>query len=78
MLSTARRYELGLVDRPHYAFGMLNAAREAAALGLASITAVEFGVAGGNGLLAMESPLNPFRALLALTSESWALIRGLA
>jgi len=54
VISTARRYELGLVDRPHYAFGMLNAAREAAALGLASITAVELGVAGGNGLLAME------------------------
>lgn len=55
LISPARRYELGLVDRPHYAFGMRNAALEASALGFVSITAVEFGVAGGNGLLAMEA-----------------------
>ena len=55
LISPARRYELGLVDRPHYAFGMRNAAVEASALGFASITSVEFGVAGGNGLLAMET-----------------------
>lgn len=49
-----KRYELGLVDRPHYAFGIRSAAYEARALGLEGITVVEFGVAGGNGLLAME------------------------
>lgn len=54
LISPTRRYELGLVDRPHYAFGMRNAAIEAAALGYSCITAVEFGVAGGNGLIAME------------------------
>ena len=53
-LSPQRKYELGLVDRPHYAFGIRNAALEASALGYHSITAVEFGVAGGNGLLAMQ------------------------
>lgn len=55
LLSHARRYELGLIKRPHYAFGIRNAAMEAHALGFESITAVEFGVAGGNGLLAMET-----------------------
>lgn len=49
-----RRYELGLVDRPHYAFGVRSAAREAKQLGYPAITAVEFGVAGGNGLLVLE------------------------
>lgn len=43
------------VDRPHYAYGMYQAARIATALDLHSIAAVEFGVAGGAGLLAMES-----------------------
>lgn len=55
LISPTRRYELGLVDRPHYAFGIRNAAIEASSLGLSSITAVEFGVAGGNGLLSMEA-----------------------
>lgn len=54
LMSSRRRYELGLVDRPHYAFGLMRAAEEARALGYPSITAVEFGVAGGNGLVALE------------------------
>lgn len=55
LIPRSYRYELGLVDRPHYAFGMRNAALEAVELGHSSITAVEFGVAGGNGLVAMEA-----------------------
>ena len=49
-----KRYDLGMVPRPHYAYGMRSAAWEARKLGLAGITVVEFGVAGGNGLVAME------------------------
>lgn len=41
------------VERPHYAYGLFHAARLARILGHQSIAAVEFGVAGGNGLLAM-------------------------
>ena len=48
-------YEWALVPRPHYAFGLLQAAREAKRLGHSGITAIEFGVAGGNGLLEMEA-----------------------
>lgn len=40
--------------RDEYTFGMKQAAALAKALGLASCTAIEFGVAGGNGLVAME------------------------
>lgn len=54
LISDRRRYELGLVDRPHYAYGVRQAALEARALGYAGITAIEFGVAGGNGLLVLE------------------------
>jgi hypothetical protein len=42
------------VDRPHYAYGIHHAAGLARSLGIAEISVVEFGVAGGNGLLAME------------------------
>ena len=45
----------GTVDRPQYLWPMLLAARVARALGVPRISAVEFGVAGGNGLLAMEA-----------------------
>ena len=38
------------IERPHYAYCMLGAARLAAALGIDRISAIEFGVAGGNGL----------------------------
>ena len=54
LLSERQRFALGLVERPHYAFGLMQAAREAAGLGFKRFTAIEFGVAGGNGLLALE------------------------
>ncbi len=40
--------------RPNYTWGILHAAYLARALGGSRISAIEFGVAGGNGLLAME------------------------
>lgn len=42
------------VDRPHYAYGIYQAAYVARQLGLDEISAIEFGVAGGNGLVTME------------------------
>lgn len=41
-------------DRPHFAFGMFHAAYLAKSLGHPALSAVEFGVAGGNGLVTME------------------------
>lgn len=41
------------VARPNYAYCMLNAALLAKSLGLRRISAIEFGVAGGNGLAFM-------------------------
>lgn len=40
-----------LVVRPHYAFGLLNAADKAKSLGIPGVTAIEFGVANGQGVL---------------------------
>lgn len=39
-----------VIERPHYAYCMLNAALLARRLGHTEISAIEFGVAGGNGL----------------------------
>jgi hypothetical protein len=40
--------------RPQYLWGVLLAVRVARAIGLPSVAAIEFGVAGGNGLIALE------------------------
>jgi len=42
------------VDRPHYGYCLHQAAVQARALGVGSITAIELGVAGGNGLVTLE------------------------
>ena len=43
-----------VASRPHYLVGMLAAADQALKEGVAEISAFEFGVAGGNGLLALS------------------------
>lgn len=48
------KINLRSVARAHYGFGLLHAARLASRLGVRRISALEFGVAGGNGLLALE------------------------
>ena len=53
--SVALRTRYGAWARPQYAYGVFHAARQAKLLGLDGISVVEFGVAEGNGLLALES-----------------------
>jgi len=48
------RVDLGAVDRPAYAYCVREAARLASRLGIDRISVVEFGVAGGKGLLSLE------------------------
>ncbi len=48
------RQALGIVPYPGYAYCMYQSARLAKALGHDEISAIELGVAGGNGLVAME------------------------
>jgi hypothetical protein len=57
-----RRLDLGLIERPHYGHCMLHAALLARKLGHGRVASIEFGVAGGNGLLAMERHAELVRA----------------
>jgi hypothetical protein len=50
----ATRIHYGVFPYAHYAYGVYYAARSAASLGIPRITAIEFGVAGGRGLVALE------------------------
>lgn len=53
-LSYENKLRVRSVTRSQYGFGLLQAGRLAARLGIRRISAIEFGVAGGNGLLALE------------------------
>ncbi|HEY2903405.1 MAG TPA: hypothetical protein VGL59_22665 [Polyangia bacterium] len=52
--SLATRMRFDITERPAYAFGVYSAATLAKRVGLDAISVVEFGVAGGRGLLALE------------------------
>lgn len=52
-LSYLTRSHFDAVDYPQYAYGVLTACLQAKALGHDRVTVLEFGVAGGNGLLAL-------------------------
>jgi hypothetical protein len=53
-LSYKSLVEGGVVEYPYYGYCMYNAAQLAAWLGHKVVSAIEFGVAGGNGLVAAE------------------------
>lgn len=50
----SRLVEYELLEYPYYAYGVYHAALQAKALGVSEISAIEFGVAGGKGLVALE------------------------
>ena len=54
------------VLRPSYTWGLLHSAHLARALGVSVISALEFGVAGGNGLLALELAAEKTRQYLGV------------
>jgi hypothetical protein len=54
LFSAKHKIHWGLVPRPHYAYCLYQAARLAKLLGVPRISALEFGVAGGNGLVVIE------------------------
>ena len=61
--------DFNAIERPHYAYCMLGAARLAARLGVDRISAVEFGVAGGNGLKFMCDFANEVRRTTGVAVE---------
>ncbi|MFN0169841.1 MAG: hypothetical protein ACKV22_25745 [Bryobacteraceae bacterium] len=53
--SVAQRAQYDIWMRPAYGYGLFEAARLAKSLGVPRFSAIEFGVAGGRGLLALEN-----------------------
>jgi hypothetical protein len=70
------RCRLDIFDRPHYAYGLQQGAALAAGLGLPAISAVEFGVAGGRGLLELESLAQMVSESTGVKVEVYGFDRG--
>jgi hypothetical protein len=56
------KLDYGLIERPHYGHCMLQSAMLARKLGHSQMSSIEFGVAGGAGLIAMERHAEAVRA----------------
>jgi hypothetical protein len=70
------KLKLGVIDRPHYGYCLYNAARLAVKLGYKRISVVEFGVAGGNGLLNFEYHAGLVAKLLPIEFEIYGFDTG--
>lgn len=64
------------LDRPHYAYCMLGAAALARRLGKTRISAIEFGVAGGNGLKFMCDFAHDVRRLTGVSVDCYGFDTG--
>jgi hypothetical protein len=74
--SVALRTRFGIWSRPQYAYGVLAAAQQSVALGKKAISVVELGVAGGNGLLALEAISAEIGAELDIEISVWGFDSG--
>jgi hypothetical protein len=62
--------------RPQYVWSVLSAAKIAKGLDIDEITAIEFGVAGGNGLLALETAATGVEELLGVKVKVFGFDTG--
>src|SRR5919108_468152 len=62
--------------RPNYTWGLLHSAHLAKALGIDRVSAIEFGVAGGNGLLALERAAEKVEVALGVGIDVYGFDTG--
>ncbi len=70
------KLNLGSLDYPHYGYCLLSAAMLARRLGHARISAIEFGVGGGNGLVALERHAAQVRRLTGVEVAGFGFDSG--
>ena len=72
-----QRLDYDAVEYPGYAYGMFSAALQAKSLGLKKITALEFGVASGNGLISIENHAREIYDLLGIEFDIYGFDTGI-
>lgn len=70
------RVEHSAIDRPHYGYCVLQAAKLAKRLGHKKISIIEFGVAGGNGLVNLEMHAAEVKKLLGVDIQIFGFDTG--
>src|ERR1700730_2552995 len=70
------KLKLGVISRPHYGYCLYHAAKLAVKLGYRKISAVEFGVAGGNGLITLEHHAEQVSEILPIEIEVYGFDTG--
>jgi hypothetical protein len=70
------RYAIGALDRPHYAFLVFQAAQLAYRLGEKRVSILEFGVAGGGGLLSLEYHAEQIEKIFPVKIEIYGFDTG--
>jgi hypothetical protein len=73
-LQTRARWDLAA--RPHYLVGTLFAARQARAEGIPEISVIEFGVAGGSGLVALQAEAESVERETGITIRAYGFDAG--
>lgn len=72
----AERLHDGNLDRPHYGYCLYNGALLAKKLGLRRISVLEFGVAGGRGLLSLENHAREIERALEIDIDIYGFDTG--
>jgi hypothetical protein len=70
------RLSIGAVDRPHYGHLLLNAVQLANRLGHSAISAIEYGVAGGSGLISLEYHASEIEKLFPVKIQIYGFDTG--
>ncbi len=70
------RLSIGALQRPHYAHIIFNAAQLGSRLGYRKISVIEYGVAGGLGLISMEEHAREIEKLFAIEIEIYGFDTG--
>jgi hypothetical protein len=70
------RVAYGAISRPHYGYCVLQAAKLAKSLGHNKLSVIEFGVAGGNGLVNLEMHVSEIEKLLNVQIDIFGFDTG--
>jgi hypothetical protein len=74
--SSKFQFDIGAIERPNYAYLVYNAAKLAHGLGYDRVSVLEFGVAGGNGLLWLECHANWVEKIFPVKIEIYGFDTG--
>lgn len=76
LFSYEDRLRICAIDRPHYGHCLYEAAKLAARLGYPSVSAIEFGCGGGNGLLNAEMHISELEKIFPVKFELYGFDSG--